>query len=173
MQLGSQTLRPNVFHKHLVKRAYAKKRSRKALLAALSLTSMVDMFSLLVIFLLQTFSTSPELLLVSKGVELPVAISGAEIADAPVLALTNGDVFLDQKRVGSVDEVLKNPEGLLKGLEGFRELWQKSHPDGTFKGEINLQAHKSTSSTVVSQVMGILPSQQYGSIQLVVTSGNR
>jgi hypothetical protein len=46
----------------------------------------------------------------------------------------------------------------------------KTHPGQTFKGEINVQAHKSTPATVVSQVMGLLPAQNYGSIQLVVTS---
>ncbi len=171
MQVGTQALRPNVFAKHLVARSHSTKKNRRTILAALSLTSMVDMFSLLVIFLLQTFSTSPELLVMTKGVQLPVASSGAEITDAPILAIAQDEIFLDQKSVGTVVDVLKDPKGLLAQLQVFRENWSKAHPNEKFKGEINLQAHKDVPSTVISQIMGVLPSQQYGSIQLIVTSG--
>lgn len=171
MQVGTQYLRPGTFDKHLIARQYAKKKTKRVLLSSLSLTSMVDMFSLLVIFLLQTFSTSPEMLMVTKGVELPLAGSGASIVDAPVLSVTAEEIFLDQQSVGTVAQILKDPEPLMKKLEALRELWMKSHPTETFKGEINLQAHRDTPSTVVSQVMGLLPAQQYGSIQLVVTTG--
>lgn len=170
MLVGTQALAPGAFNKHLVARQHSKKKGKRTMLLALSLTSMVDMFSLLVIFLLQTFSASPEMLLVTKGVELPVAASGATITDAPVLALTADDIFLDQKKIGSVAEILKNPEPLMVELEGLREHWMKSHPEEKFKGEINVQAHRNTPSTFVSQVMGLLPAQNYGSIQLVVTS---
>jgi biopolymer transport protein ExbD len=56
-------------------------------------------------------------------------------------------------------------------LSDLRELWQKTHPSETFRGEISLQADKNVSSTVVSQFMAMLPSQGYGSIQLAVISG--
>ncbi len=171
MQVGSQAIVPKTFQKHLVARAYAKRKTRKSILLALSLTSMVDMFSLLVIFLLQTFSTSPEMLMVSKEVRLPTAQSGREIVDAPVLAVTKEGVFLDQKLVGEVDEVLQNPDSFMDRLKSLRELWQKTHPDQKFKGEMNFQAHREISSVVVAKLMGMLPSQNYDSIQLIVTSG--
>lgn len=170
MLVGTQQLYPKVFTQHLVARAHSKKKAKRSMIIGLSLTSMVDMFSLLVIFLLQTFSTSPELLFVAKGVELPTASSGREIVDAPLLAITDSDIYLDQKRVGGTQEILRNPQPLMEKLKTLRELWQKTHPKETFKGEMNLQAHKDTPSTVVARVMGFLPAQSYGSIQLVVTS---
>ena len=86
------------------------------MLATLTLTSMVDMFSLLVIFLLQAFSASPELVMVSKGVTLPAAVSGHEITDAPVLSITSDMVYLDQQEVGPTQQLLENPEPLTKRL---------------------------------------------------------
>jgi biopolymer transport protein ExbD len=132
---------------------------------------MVDMFSLLVIFLLQTFSTSPEMLVMSKDVRLPTAQSGREIVDAPVLAVTKDGVYLDQKLVGPVDQVLQNPDSFMDRLKSLREIWLKSHPDQKFKGEMNFQAHRDISSVVVAKIMGMLPTQNYDSIQLIVTSG--
>lgn len=171
MQVGSQTIVAGTFNKHLVARAHSKRKTRKSILLALSLTSMVDMFSLLVIFLLQTFSTSPEMLMVSKEVRLPTAQSGRELLDAPVLAVTKEGVFLDQKLVGPVEQVLESPDNFMDRLKNLRELWQKTHPEQKFKGEMNFQAHREISSVVVAKIMGMLPTQNYDSIQLIVTSG--
>ena len=109
--------------------------------------------------------------MVSKNVVLPTAQSGREIADAPVLSIAQDGIYLDQKLVGNVDEVLLHPDNLMEKLKDLRELWQKMHPNEKFKGEMNLQAHRDTPSTVVSQVMGMLPTQNYQSIQLVVMAG--
>lgn len=168
MLISTQKVGPGTFNRHLVARAHQKSRRKKMLLVGLTLTSMVDMFSLLVIFLLQTFSASPELMIVAKNVELPTASTGTEIKDAPVLSLSEAEVFLDQKRVGATAELLKNPAPLMEKLEEIRGRWQGAHPGKAFPGEINLQAHRGLSSVVVSQFMAMLPSQAYGSIQLAV-----
>jgi len=173
MAIGSQTLKVGTFQKHLLKRNQKRKARKRLMIAGLTLTSMVDMFSLLVIFLLQSFATSPELVMVTKGVTLPAAISAQELMDAPVLSLSTEGVFLDQKLIGSVDELLHNPEPLMDKLSDLRDLWQKTHPTEKFKGEISLQAHKDLPSTIVSQFMGMLPSQNYGLIQMAVVSKGR
>jgi biopolymer transport protein ExbD len=168
--VGSGALSGGTFNKHLVARQHRKGKLRRSILIGLNLTSMVDMFSLLVIFLLQTFSASPELL-VSKGVQLPMSSTGQELKDAPVLALSREEVYLDQKLVGKTQVLLHNPEPLMKRLADLRELWQKTHPGQKFPGEISLQADRELSSALVSQFMGMLPSQAYGSIQLAVLTG--
>ena len=169
----SQQLRVNSFDHHLQFRVKNKKKLRRVLVAGLTLTSMVDMFSLLVIFLLQSFSASPELVMVSKGVTLPSASTGSEMKDAPVLSLSDDGVYLDQKFVGKTEELLHNPGPLMTKLEELRVKWQKSHPNAAFNGEINLQAHRELSSSLVAQFMGMLPSQNYSSIQLAVVAGGR
>src|SRR4051812_45652774 len=89
------------FEKHLIARAYRRLGTRRLMVAGLMLTSMVDMFSLLVIFLLQTFSASPELAVITKGVTLPSSATSRELKDAPVLSIAQDGVFLDQKFVGA------------------------------------------------------------------------
>lgn len=170
MQIGAQTFGLARFERTLIAREHAKKKAKKNLMAGLTLTAMVDMFSVLVIFLLQTFSASPELL-VTKGVSLPVAASGAELQDAPVLSIAADGVYLDQKLVGTTDEILKNPEPLMTRLEALREQWQRANPDQSFKGEVVFQADKLIPSTTVSQIMALLPGQAYSTIQLAVIGG--
>ena len=165
--IGASSLGPGSFQHHLVVRERKQAQAKRTLLVALSLTAMVDMFAVLVIFLLQSFSAAPELVL-SKGVELPKAMSGSEIKDAPVLALVGGDLFLDQDLVGPVKETLNRPTKLMARLKAARESWQKLYPDRDFPGEINLQADQSISSAVIGQVMGIVAQAHYYSIQLAV-----
>lgn len=170
MSLVAHTLKPGVFEHHLVGRGKSRGGKRN-MLSGLMLTPMVDMFSLLVIFLLQAFSTSPELLVTIKGVTLPSASTGKEIKDAPVLAVAPTGIFLDQKEVGPADTVLRDPTALLKKLNELRKLWIKGNPGKPFPGELTLQAHREIPSTMISQLMAILPSAHYGSIQLAVISG--
>lgn len=170
MLLKSQRLDVNRFNRHLVARAYRSKARKKMVIIGLMLTSMVDMFSLLVIFLLQTFSTSPELVVVAKNVQLPIAQTSREMKDAPLLAISEAGVYLDQKFVGLTEDLMKDPAPLMERLEEQRTLWQKTHPQEKFSGEINLQADRDIPSTIVSRFMGMLPSQAYGSIQLAVVS---
>ena len=170
MSLGPQTLKVGTFQRHLLKRKQKKKSRRRAMIATLTLTSMVDMFSLLVIFLLQAFSASPELVMVTKGVTLPAAVSAHEMTDAPVLAISTDSVYLDQQLVGKTETLLEDPEPLTKKLADLRSLWQKTHPNEVFKGEINLQAHRDLPSTLVSRFMAILPTQFYSTVQLAVVS---
>ncbi len=171
MQLQIQRLAGSGFNRHLIARNYQKRKFKRMIVAGLMLTSMVDMFSLLVIFLLQTFSSSPELAVVAKGVTLPAARSSRELKDAPVLALSNEGVYLDQKFVGVTQELLENPAPLMSRLEELRTLWMKTHPGQSFPGEISLQADQSLSSATVSRFMGMLPGQSFGSIQLAVIAG--
>ena len=66
---------------------------KKSVFASLNLTAFVDMMTMLVVFLLMTFSATGELLLTQKGLDLPEALQNeqlkrAEIAEIPVALLT-------------------------------------------------------------------------------------
>lgn len=165
--IGANALKPGSFQFYLVACNHKQAQTRRTLMVSLSLTAMVDMFAVLVIFLLQSFSASPELI-VTKGVKLPEAISGSEIKDAPVLAVVNHELFLDQELLGTVREILKRPNKLMIRLKAARELWQKNHPEQDFSGEIHLQADQSIPSTIVGQMMGLVSQAHYYSIQLAV-----
>jgi biopolymer transport protein ExbD len=171
VSISNAVLAPASFTRHLQARAHQKAKRKKILIAGLTLTSMVDMFSLLVIFLLQSFSSSPELLVITKGVTLPSANTAKEIKDAPLLSLSEEGVFLDQKKVGELLDLVQNPKPLSNRLVELRQVWQKTHPGQAFKGEINLQADRNLPGLTVSHFMNLLPSQNYSSIQLAVVSG--
>jgi len=168
MRLNRSLVASDAFEKHLVKRKRKNSWGKKTIVFALMLTSMVDMFSMLVVFLLQTFSTSPEILII-KGVSLPDSITAAQVKEAPVLAIAkDGNLYLDQKLVGLAKAVANNPQKLMKQLDELKTNWASRHAGIAFPGEINLQADREVPSTLVSKVMGILTTGQFEAIQLAV-----
>lgn len=168
MRLNQSLVAADAFEKHLISRKRKNSWGKKAAVYALMLTSMVDMFSMLVVFLLQTFSTSPEIL-INKGVSLPDSLTSSQVKEAPVLAIAkDGNLYLDQKLVGQVNKVVKKPNALMSQLNEIKNNWATNHAGLAFPGEINLQADKEVASTVVSQVMGILTVGQFQAIQLAV-----
>lgn len=168
MYLNNSLVAANAFEKHLINRKRKHSWAVKAIGFSLMLTSMVDMFSMLVVFLLQTFSSSPEIL-VTKGIEIPNSFTPSIVKEAPVLAISkNGNLYLDQKLVGLTKNIIRKPNHLMKKLDEIKNNWGKTHAGIAFPGEINLQADKDIPSTQVSQIMGILTGGQYHSIQLAV-----
>jgi biopolymer transport protein ExbD len=168
MKLNTSLVASDAFEKHLINRKRKNSWGKKVAVYALMLTSMVDMFSMLVVFLLQTFSTSPEIM-INKGVSLPDSITSSQVREAPVLAIAkDGMLYLDQKLVGEVNKIVKSPKSLLSDLNSIKNTWAKNHSGIPFPGEINLQADKEVPSTIVSQVMGILTTGQFQAIQLAV-----
>jgi biopolymer transport protein ExbD len=155
------------FEHHLLTRQQKSGKLKKGLIVGLMLTSLVDMFSMLVCFLLQTFSATPEVF-IANDVTLAEAMSGSVVKEAPVLSVSKSKIFLDSKEVGDLEKVLKSPAALVKGLEGLKMNWVKKNAGKPFPGEINLQADKEIPSTHVAKLMGILNSQQYDVIQLAV-----
>ncbi|MCY4643909.1 MAG: biopolymer transporter ExbD [Bacteriovoracales bacterium] len=167
--IGADILKPGSFQHHLVASDHKKAHTKRTLLVSLSLTAMVDMFAVLVIFLLQSFSSSPEVI-ITKGIELPEAVSGSEMKDAPFLSLAKGQLFLNQELLGSVGDVLKKPNKLMVRLKTARQKWQKDHPEKNFPGEIHFQADRSIPSTTIGNIMGVVSQAHYYSIQLAVLS---
>ncbi len=173
MRLNHSLVGANAFEKHLINRKRKKAWGKRGVVMALMLTSMVDMFSMLVVFLLQTFSSSPEIL-VTKGIELPNSLTPAMVKEAPVIALSkDGNLYLDQVLIGSIKKTVNSPSKLMNKLSEIKKSWGKSHPETPFPGQINMQADREVTSTLVSQVMGILTGGQFEAIELAVIGGGR
>lgn len=172
MRLNQSIVQANAFEKHLVNRRRRSFFGKRNIGFTLMLTSMVDMFSMLVCFLLQTFSSTPEIM-VLKGMTLPDSITPAIVREAPVLAINkDGNIYLDQKLVGKTTDVTLRPDELLLKLNTIKANWAKSHTS-PFTGEINLHADKEIQSTTVSSVMAVLTSSQFQAIQLAVIGGGQ
>lgn len=100
---------------------------RKSVYSALQLTSMVDMFAIMVIFLLMSFSAEGELVILPKGLELPKASNIGVLERAPSLVLSQDVLLLDTKEVVLMEDIANLDNWYIKELDwALTELKKES-----------------------------------------------
>jgi biopolymer transport protein ExbD len=136
-------------------------RGRKGTNAELNVVPMVDMMTLLVIFLLQQFSTTGEVLYMQKDIKLPDARHGQVIEIAPVVAVSADQVVVTGVKVADVRELDQDPgylniPALEERLRDEKKKWEFIHqndPDKKWDGLVNIQADKAVPFRIVKRVM--------------------
>ncbi|HVO20308.1 MAG TPA: biopolymer transporter ExbD [Anaeromyxobacter sp.] len=137
------------------------KRGRKATNADLNVVPMVDMMTMLVIFLLQQFSSTGEVLYMQKDIKLPDAQHGQTIEVAPVIAISPSEIAVVGVKVADLSELegdsgYLNIPGLEERLRDEKKRWDFIHqqdPDKKWEGTVNIQADKTIPFRIVKRVM--------------------
>lgn len=132
-------------------------RAKKRKNIALPLASMVDIFAILVIFLILNFSTTGEVSFVNKNIQLPQALNAQTFRSFPLIVVTRKGVFLDEERTETLSE-------LQERLREIQVLKEKTDPKNSFRGRVNLQADKNTPMIKVKKVMKALVAEGWTEI---------
>ncbi len=104
-----------------------RRKGKRGVTAMLSLTAMVDMFTVLVIFLLQSYNTTGEILYIPKEVTLPKANRVADLKPAVVVTVSSKEVLIDRTPVATFDEVKANTDWVIPRLrDEVRVLLEKA-----------------------------------------------
>jgi biopolymer transport protein ExbD len=133
---------------------------KKSGYAGLNLTPMVDMFTIIVIYLLQNFSQDGDILFMSKEIQLPSITSKVQLQRAPVVSISADSVMVDGQKVIETAELTRDATMNVPALEEVmqekkRNIQQSSQMlsgDG-FKGLVNVQADKGVKFQVLKKVM--------------------
>jgi biopolymer transport protein ExbD len=134
---------------------------KKATNTELNVIPMVDMMTMLVIFLLQQFSATGEVLYMQKDIRMPEAKNGGAIEQAPVVAVSPDAVVVTGVKVADLAELDRdggylNIPGLEERLRDEKKRWEYIHandPTAVFPGLVNIQADKGVPFRVVKRVM--------------------
>ena len=157
--------------------------SKKVVNPYLNLTAMVDMMTMLVVFLLSTFSATGELIMSQKGVELPSALNDKELERAPIITITRdtvafkGDAVADPKALADdTSSEWKIPE-LFDRLQLEKFNFEKQDvPDELkrkLRGLIVLQADRSVDAKVLNRVMKTAYAAEYTDVMFAITKKKR
>ena len=131
--------------------------------ADLNVTPLVDMFVILVLFLVANFSATGEILSMSKDIELPEASNTDELQLAPVVQVSKDQVIVSGTSVGRVDDLTRedylNIPALEEKLRDMKKQFEDLHSyakdsEGGFKGDINIQAHKEVQFKIIKREIG-------------------
>src|SRR5688500_6871025 len=69
---------------------------------SLNLMPMLDIFSILITFLLMSYSTDPVSYDVNAGVELPESDTLVALDELPTIIVTKNDILINDKKVASI-----------------------------------------------------------------------
>lgn len=142
----------------------------------LSLTAMVDMFTVLTIFLLQNYNTTGEVIELDNKVELPKATKISELIPAHVVVVTKDGILVDQNivvpmaqakaandpviavLVTKVKDMFAKAEATGKVLGAIKKAVDQTKPEELRPKppdmrKITVQADKSVEYSVVRKVM--------------------
>jgi biopolymer transport protein TolR len=138
-----------------------KNQERSIRQVSLSLTSMVDMFAVLVIFLLLNTSTVAQWIEVSQGIELPKA-SGAEPPQKAVTIQISREAILgEQKPLVKFNEFLAGSY-----VNPILRAWLAKMDKKD--GHVNIVAHEKVPFGVVRRVIATCQESGFGKVNLAV-----
>lgn len=111
-------------------RILSNKEGKREVVAILSLTAMVDMFTVLVVFLLQNYNATGEVIYIPKEVQLPKAEKIKELKPAVVVTISNKEILIDRESIITYDAVkAMDYEVIQPLLEKVKIALQKSQAE--------------------------------------------
>jgi biopolymer transport protein ExbD len=149
---------------------------RKNLNAPLNLVAYIDMMTMLVIFLLMSFSATGEILFVQKNIVLPDAQNWTDLERAPVIGVSKDVVTLDGSQVASADELMKeSATGDFKIAELHDKLvtlknnYKLLHSNEDFPGIAIVQSDKNVEFKMLKKIMYSIAVAGYQNVNFAVT----
>lgn len=152
--------------------------SKKDTNVELNLVSMIDVFVLLVIFLIQQFSADGDLLFMTDRIQMPEAANYEQLERAPVIQVSPDDISLEGFMVATTSEIddqeLWNIPTLEEELRDHKKAFEslRSAQDDSFKGDINIQADVTVPFKVLKKVMYSANQAGYFNINFAVLGGS-
>jgi biopolymer transport protein ExbD len=141
----------------------------------LRLTSMIDLFTILLVFLLKSFSAEGEIMSVAKDLHLPVSTAQKPPRATPILVVTNDWIILDGNPVEKVSTILADQRIVitkllseLQKIRSFSESLGQLDVNMGFKGEITIQGDKEIPFEVLKKVMFTCGQIGYNNMLLAV-----
>lgn len=89
---------------------------KRTAVAVLQLTAMVDMFTVLAVFLLQNYATTGEVLYISEEVSLPDAAAVKELKPSNVVVVSSESVSFNSEKLVDFDSVKEQEDWMVEPL---------------------------------------------------------
>ncbi len=119
-------------------------RHSRNIVADLLLTALIDAFSILVIFLLMSFSSTGEVLFLGKT-ELPKSAQSLVLERFPVVRVEEGKLYLEDKEIAG--------DQLTGSLLDLRKQYAEGHPGEEYPGILTVQADRRTKFELLNSIV--------------------
>ncbi len=174
-------------------RLLSRKKGKREVTALLSLTAMVDMFTVLVIFLLQNYNTEGLIVNIPKELILPKAEVIKELKPSIIVTISPVEVLLDDLPIAKFEDIKNQKEWMVQSLfveaqKAIEKAKQKAETSGVIKDvrtalkpeemeelknlepwkKITVQAHKEIDFLTIKKVLFTLTEAGAGEINFAV-----
>lgn len=140
----------------------------------LNLTSMMDMFTIILVFLLKTFSTEGMLINPSDNLTLPLSSVEKSAEVALDLVISKEWVMVNHEPVEQVDNILLQRELIIQNLLNKLEIYAREAKlmeeryGKKFSGKVTIQGDKDIPYKLLVKVMATCGKAEYPNMRLVV-----
>ena len=155
------------------KRMQAHHARRKDSNASLNMVSLMDIFTILVFFLLVSSSTVHDLPN-AKEVKLPESVSTQLPKETVVIIVGATDIVVQGRKIASVASVMRNTEGEIKALKDellrltARKVRTKTVDGKPVLREVTIMGDKNIPFTLLKRIMLTCTKASYSNISLAV-----
>lgn len=144
---------------------------------ALRLTSMIDMFTILLVFLLKSYSAEGQIMTITKDLRLPESTATKPPSVASVIAITREWILLDGRPIEAIKTIESSNtlliEKLYNELRNLRTLTeglgQLSESMTGFRGTIAIQGDKDIPFSLLKKIMLTCGQVGYNNMLLAVS----
>lgn len=134
---------------------------KRPIAADLLLTALIDAFSILVIFLLMNFSSTGEILFMTKGTELPKSAQSDMLERNPVVKIDENQIFLENKLVAGGD-------ALFQALLEMKKKFAEERPNEESPQIVTVQADRRIKYQFLNQVVVACAQAGFSDIRFAV-----
>lgn len=167
------------------RRGFSRFRERKSSSTfKIQITSMVDMFVILLVFLLKSYSTSPVNINASKELTLPASTSMKDPSDTLKLVVSKNAIFVDEKKVTDLNagqvsdkDVDASDTQFIRSLYNELDAAAKKarsiasvNETVSFDGKVLMQADRNLNYELLRKVMYTAMMAGYADVKLAVLS---
>jgi biopolymer transport protein ExbD len=147
--------------------------------ANLNLIPFIDIMTMLVVFLLGTFSATGELLMSQRGVELPKALNDKELERAPIVTITRDSVSFKGEAVADAKALIEDQSAEWKIPELFDRLQlekfnfeKQDIPEESkarMRGLLVLQGDRAVDAKILNRVMKTAYAAEYTEVMFAIS----
>jgi biopolymer transport protein ExbD len=142
----------------------------------LRLTSMMDILTVLLLFLLKSFVVEGEVITPAPGVHLPESTSKALPQSSIVIAIFDDAVMLDGEVVASISKAEASDDLLIESLaqrldkarDTATQIARRRGSDDDFVGKVSIQGDRNIDFAILQRVMYTCSVSGYEDISLAV-----
>lgn len=163
----------------------AKRRNRDGNAPKLMITSLMDAFTIILVFLMKSFGSDPVQIRESDDLKLPRSTTMDGLIDATVIGISSRSIQVNDAKVvdlrnGAVDESMKRDgqEGLMINplYDALKEVTQhlkmiKARTGGKFEGEALVVGDRNTSYRLISEVLYTAGQAEFEKFKFVAAEG--